>query len=140
MRSSRFKAASLTTALPMKPPLLTCQAFKMYQRSARCPFYSYPFIRAVNPTDRGKKLAKILSEPTKGERKGERQQPEHQLTQRTFPTTQPSSAPPSPKKRHKSNRKKETPAWTKSPRLSPPLRRLDSFQLLRLHEPNLNTD
>ncbi|KAK4038549.1 SET domain-containing protein 5 [Parachaetomium inaequale] len=124
MRPAWFTAASLTTTLPLRPPHLACQALEVYQHSATCPFYSYPFMRAENPTERLKELAVLLSGAT-GENDGAHQPAKevHSLD------NEPGHTPPSeqrtpPPSRHRKT-KEQTPQtrqqerclspWSKSP-------------------------
>lgn len=116
MRPSWFTAASLTTTLPLRPPHLACQALEVYQHSAICPFYSYPFMRAENPTERLKELALILSgsaEETKDEVHGETDKsspPPGNPTARHY--AQP---PPSNHKRNEIHHQQPPSPWSRSP-------------------------
>lgn len=119
MRPSWFTAASLTTTLPMRPPHLACQALEVYQHSEICPFYSYPFMRAEDPTERLKELTRILSGSTDTEE--EAHQPEHQPTPPSIPAAQPSSSPAFLEEQrdtthhHQKHQRQQNPSWTKSP-------------------------
>lgn len=116
MRPSWFTAASLTTTLPLRPPHLACQALEVYQHSAICPSYSYPFMRAENPTERLKELALILSgsaEETKDEVHGG----EHKSSPPPDASAVRSNTqPPPPNQQHNKLHHQQQPSpWSRSP-------------------------